>query len=148
MWILWPKISSFKAHMKNHIKVIHENQKPYECDTCGSCFTENSTLKSHNETVHLKKKKEYKCNHCIKIFSSQSGLNYHFGKLHLKSTGSKNKCNNCNKTFSHKGNLKKHISMFHGENATEHKCETCGKTFQQITYLHFINTFLTTMMKL
>ena len=41
-----------KRSLRKHIKLVHENGKPYRCSYCKTAFTENDELESHIESKH------------------------------------------------------------------------------------------------
>lgn len=55
---------------------ITAGDHPYECEFCGSCFRDESTLKGHKR-IHTGEK-PYECNGCGKKFSLKHQLETHY----------------------------------------------------------------------
>ena len=50
-----------KSHSNvKHTKTVHENEKPFKCEICHSCFGHKSNLNKHKKNVH-ENKKPFKC---------------------------------------------------------------------------------------
>ena len=62
---------------------VHENVRPYECDSCEKGFRTRSELKRHTESVH-EKIRNVECSNCEKTFCSKSKLKRHTAKVHEK----------------------------------------------------------------
>lgn len=56
--------------------LVPAGDHPYECEFCGSCFRDESTLKSHKR-IHTGEK-PYECNGCGKKFSLKHQLETHY----------------------------------------------------------------------
>lgn len=56
--------------------LVPTGDHPYECEFCGSCFRDESTLKSHKR-IHTGEK-PYECNGCGKKFSLKHQLETHY----------------------------------------------------------------------
>ena len=72
--------SKSKGKMNNHIDVIHEEKKPYQCLICDYCCTTKGNLKNHIDAVH-EGKKPHKCSICDYRCSTKGTL-----KAHIKAT--------------------------------------------------------------
>lgn len=64
--------------------VVLTGDHPYECEFCGSCFRDESTLKSHKR-IHTGEK-PYECNGCGKKFSLKHQLETHY-RVHTGTRG-------------------------------------------------------------
>lgn len=74
---------------------ITAGDHPFECEFCGSCFRDESTLKGHKR-IHTGEK-PYECNGCGKKFSLKHQLETHY-RVHT-GTAMKLKLNMCKKSL-------------------------------------------------
>lgn len=151
---------STRGNLKRHVR-IHSGEKPFQCEHCGSRFTENKSLKIHLR-IHTGEK-PYKCDICGKLFSQTGVLQCHvalhynqrkfecnicgkaFGqssqfKLHqMRHQGIKRlQCSICDRKFVTKGDLDRHQRTHTGERPFS--CEICSKSFtRQQTLRDHIN---------
>nr|XP_060616326.1 zinc finger protein 391-like isoform X3 [Anolis sagrei ordinatus] len=110
-------------HLVSHKRLSRE-EKPYQCQECGKCFSYSSQLVSHKR-VHTGEK-PYQCQECGKCFARSSNLISH-KRLH---TGEKPyQCQECGKFFARSSHLVRHKRLH-----TEEKlyiCQECGQCFAQ-----------------
>ena len=69
------------ADLNQHIGSVHEGEKPFECSTCTSKFSEKSKLNKHIASVH-EGKKPFECTICNSKFSQKGNLNSHIASIH------------------------------------------------------------------
>ena len=60
---------------------VHENEKPFRCEICQSCYKQKSDLNKHIRTVH-ENEKPFKCEICHSCFGRKSNLNRHKKNVH------------------------------------------------------------------
>ena len=112
-----------KYRMKVHMKRVHDETSPSQCDSCGKYFKNKTKLKHHVRIYHKEQSKEA-CVICGKIVVKC------YMKNHIKSVHDKVKdfqCATCGKSFSLKSCLKKHSIVHTGDK--KEKCPHCGKLF-------------------
>ena len=67
--------------MSRHVSSVHEKKKPFQCNLCGKCFTENGSVTKHITTIH-EGIKLFLCNDCGSKFGTKSELSKHTSKKH------------------------------------------------------------------
>ncbi|MEJ1275210.1 hypothetical protein NN561_006106 [Cricetulus griseus] len=95
-----------------------DGDHPYECEFCGSCFRDESTLKNHKR-IHTGEK-PYECNGCGKKFSLKHQLETHY-RVH---TGEKPfECKLCHQRSRDYSAMIKHLRTHNG--ASPYQCTIC-----------------------
>ena len=74
-------VLNFKMETTNVLKILHEEQKNYKCESCGKSYTESGSLKKHIKIIH-KGKRNYKCDSCGKSFTQSGSLKNHIKTIH------------------------------------------------------------------
>ena len=118
-----------KQNLEKHIKVDHFNVKLPTCEPCGSTFTSDYLLKSHNNNGT---KCNGICEYCGMIFKNHANkLKAHIAKVHKVKKPplvTVFPCEKCGKIFNQKVNLQAHLlSHIEGNHVV---CDTCGKGFK------------------
>ena len=131
---------SKKSNLKRHVESLHENSKTHTCSNCENSFTQKkkfeicilwicswkkevtqvfnsrsvkSSLKSHFESVHEKKK----CSICDFSFYFKSDMKRHFYAVHAEKKP--HRCSLGHYSFLEQGSLKRHIESVHTSQENE-----------------------------
>ena len=115
--------------LKVHIRSVHENLHPFECQICGKKYKFKVSLIRHTEVVHEGKKLElnFQCQFCTHATHTPTALKRHIDAVHEKKKPFV--CNTCNTRFAEKGHLKTHIRGVH-EGLRPFECQVCKNTFK------------------
>ena len=70
-----------RSHLNQHVRTVHEQQRPHKCNQCDRAFGKRSDLASHESAVH-KKERPHVCKVCLRSFAKRGNLVRHEGKLH------------------------------------------------------------------
>ena len=100
---------SSSAYKKQHIGIVHEEEKKFICNICSSSFGSKTELSFHIENNHQGEHHACKC--CGKVFARSGGLEKHIKAIHESQRNYK--CDSCGKSFNLSGPLKKHINIIH-----------------------------------
>ncbi|KAL7044370.1 hypothetical protein ACKWTF_001895 [Chironomus riparius] len=134
--------------LSKHNKIVHMNQRNYDCEFCDKKFGKKSGLDRHVLTVH-KKQKNFKCEQCDKAFGEKAQLKKH-ERLHLftycakckghfedikqhneeKHSNLKHSCNSCFRVFERLRDLESHMKTKHSS-IRSYFCDYCNKGFAE-----------------
>jgi hypothetical protein len=73
------KAFNLRNSLNAHIKMVHENEKPFQCGLYAQKFGKNTILESHVATVH-ENKRPFKCEHILLFMSIGKLFNVKFVK--------------------------------------------------------------------
>ena len=125
------KLFSTTGNLRNHIKSIHYNYRPFKCSfpNCTKKYPCESKLKIHERT-HTGIR-PFICEICQKSFNEKRNL-----KEHLKSHSEIRpfKCPLCDKGFKCIESLKEHIKYSHYK-IKNFSCQFCNKKFGKLCVL-------------
>ena len=99
------------SSLSQHIKMVHDKERPFVCSICGTSFGTKQKL-----TIHMNRHtgtKTHLCKYCDFKSVESSGLNRHVRAVHEKEKPFV--CLICNKGFGQNSQLKTHISGVHSE---------------------------------
>jgi hypothetical protein len=99
-----------KNNLQKHIKSVHENQRPFTCDSCSASFKKLEHLNRHIVTVHQKERSHH-CTQCVATFGEKSNLQRHVKNFHEKKRP--HHCTQCVATFGERSDLNKHLRVMH-----------------------------------
>ena len=116
-----------KQLLVNHLKTIHFDPRPYQCDFCSKKFKTRASLQKHSTKNHQNTLQTHQCDLCPKKFIKKIYLTNHKFKFH--NLNKSFMCNLCGKRFLTENSLKTHISTH--ENPVCFQCEVCQKEFHR-----------------
>ncbi|XP_065225432.1 zinc finger protein 391-like isoform X2 [Planococcus citri] len=105
---------AYKRSLSAH-GLVHSEEKPYKCRTCGTRFKNYQNKLSHEQRMHVEKAC-FECAVCGKKYSYKESL-----FTHLKLHSTPFSCQICSKSFARKDHLRQHQRMH-----SEEKCYKCG----------------------
>uniref|UniRef100_A0A0P4ZLW2 Zinc finger protein n=1 Tax=Daphnia magna TaxID=35525 RepID=A0A0P4ZLW2_9CRUS len=117
-----------KTWLKQHMVILHTEERNHLCDECGRTFVIKAQLRAHQLRQHKAVPGNHLCEQCGRSFRFARYLNRH---MSLHSSEKPHVCRYCDKAFRLKPVLIKHIRTHTGEKP--YKCTVCGRCFRQRT---------------
>ena len=113
--------------LKVHIRHVHENYRPFECEACHQAYKTKQGL-----TTHQKAHPEGDCVN-LKKLTKDTDDDTTDGELAAKTSPEKKPfgCSECNKRFTKKSRMESHLRTHSNENKIACSVEGCGKHFSQ-----------------
>merc|ERR1711962_834032 len=118
------KVFCSNSEVKQHMKFIHSDEKPYTCKICESPFKTAACLQRHEKT-HLEMK-PHKCSYCGRSFRPRYHCRYHEA---THDETQRHTCNTCGSSFAKASDLNRHMRTMHTSAGYPFKCKTCGRGF-------------------
>lgn len=66
-----------KHALAAHVRIVHQNIRPYVCEFCSKGFLSEKALKGHIVSQHTENQPKIKCDHCNKLYSNERTLMKH-----------------------------------------------------------------------
>ena len=126
------EFKNLSEHIKVHHLGLKRRQ-PAQCDICKKVFTQKAHLKEHIRSVH-EQVKEYKCKFCLREFYRKPNFKRHMQSMHMNvAAGEEVGCEECGRMFKTKNSLYKHRRTVHEGHVVAKPmfCEDCGQSFTQ-----------------
>lgn len=79
VWCALCRKNISKFYLNTHLR-LHTGQRPYRCDFCGSCYTDDTNRNKH-ERNHVKGR-PFACDECDEHFITPRSLKFHLRKVH------------------------------------------------------------------
>uniref|UniRef100_A0A1B0D2D0 C2H2-type domain-containing protein n=1 Tax=Phlebotomus papatasi TaxID=29031 RepID=A0A1B0D2D0_PHLPP len=111
--------------LQKHV-IVHSEEKPYQCPTCGNCYRHHRSMRNHIREVHEDNKERpnrvLKCPQCGKGCKGQTFLALH---LATHSNEAQFECAICSKKFKLKSHIRLHV-VRHSKERKMYSCRICG----------------------
>lgn len=111
------------VNLNVHIRVVHQQQRPFVCETCGKNFQTKGSLKDHQVTHS--DLRGFDCKFCPKKFKNQARLKTH-EDIHNNTSYV---CPHCGLQLNTKRTLKMHLVVHSDEK--KYKCQYCFNEYKR-----------------
>lgn len=105
-----PIVFKSKECCQEHIKKVHENDTPFQCDECPMSFGLEAKLRNHKVGKHTRRQ----CDICFAVLYNYNNLKNHKYQVHKVIPEGALICQICDKIFLNKGFYKNHMASKHG----------------------------------
>ena len=106
-----------RQSLKLHVRIMHTGVRKFKCDLCDAAYGEKTSLVRHMaQHADSKPAKMYKCYVCLEVFDMCSQLTAH------KHTHKILQCKFCDKVFKRYQPLKQHVLFLLGAGKM---CDVC-----------------------
>ncbi len=111
------------GYLRNHIKYVHGDYKPFGCDACDYRANARQTVEKHFDAIHRVGPLEAQCELCDFQTRREGHLRNHVRRVHLNIKG--HHCPNCDFREASAGLLRQHMRKVH-EKVRKFTCEACS----------------------
>ncbi|GBP11306.1 Zinc finger protein 595 [Eumeta japonica] len=121
-----------KVLLNNHIRSVHDQCKPYQCDVCKKYLTTRSNLMSHMNRHFGERVSACDYDGCGKTFKTKGEMQKH-RIIHYPKE--QKPCPDCGKRFTRQARLDRHRMVMHRTRWRNTPCAECGIRFYSQSYL-------------
>lgn len=118
-----PKAFKSASDRNDHVKRVHENNRPFICASCEATFPDQVRLREHEHRMHNPARKKESCDICGLYILNVAKHK----KLKHCQTKDPLPCKECGQEFLRRDLLRAHIRYNHEERKLKFACEECGK---------------------
>ncbi|GAB0094587.1 hypothetical protein DMENIID0001_099070 [Sergentomyia squamirostris] len=112
---VFTSLTELTKHRKKDHGAAVALEKRFLCEVCGSQWTSQSALTTHQVT-HMSEK-PHACSHCEMSFKRRDQLQQHEVEVHPSPNTPSFQCPDCSAKFPRKWNLCRHVKLVHKEAA-------------------------------
>ncbi|XP_077529734.1 zinc finger X-chromosomal protein-like [Haemaphysalis longicornis] len=115
--------SAIESGLQTQPQAVHHQERAYECELCGECFTGAFILAQHQKDVHAPESPSLTCLQCGRGFVRKDNFDRHLS-THVGERP--HACVKCGTQFARLDDMKKHKLVVHERHYLVH-CPQCGK---------------------